>query len=103
MRPVYKKKRVVNRAYLNWIARQSCSVCYSSGEYHEDVGEWLCNPCHIKSRGAGGDDTQVFPACQKHHNEQHKLGMMAFETKYRVNLSEISKNLYEIFQKKLTK
>jgi predicted restriction endonuclease len=51
-----------------------CVVCSRHG----------CDPCHIKSKGAGGDDVpeNMMPLCRIHHTEQHKIGWVTFAKKY---------------------
>ena len=40
--------------------------------------------CHIKTRGSGGswDENNIFYACRTHHQEQHRIGLVAFHDKY---------------------
>lgn len=41
-------------------------------------------PCHVRSKGAaGGDDDNLVPLCQAHHEQQHRLGIRTFEYRYR--------------------
>ena len=41
---------------------------------------------HIKSRGAGGDDSlsNLLPLCRLHHIEIHKIGRKTFALKYKI-------------------
>ena len=64
-------------AFLNWMSEHCCVICGHPG----------CDPAHLKSRGAAGDDVgNVVPLCRKHHTEQHAMGWPAFRFVYaRVN------------------
>lgn len=68
-----KPKRVQNRSLLNEVKQRRCLVC---GGYSD--------PCHVRSRGAGGDDVvdNLLPLCRSHHTEQHKRGWVGFCEKY---------------------
>lgn len=70
----FKKKRIVDDALLEQIRKMSCVCC----------GERPVDPCHVKTRGSGGDDIQsnVFPACRRHHDEQGKAGFYKMTKKY---------------------
>lgn len=52
-----------------------CCVCGKPGP---------SDPCHIKSRGAGGPDTHrnIVPMCRGHHREQHQGGIITFYRKH---------------------
>lgn len=94
-KPVRKK----NRKYLDWVSKQLCVICKSPGQYH-DSGEWLNDPCHILGKGAGGgDEGNVFPACRKHHSEQHKIGINAFQVKYGLDLRKLAKRYWQNYLK----
>lgn len=69
-----KKKRVSDRPLLDSYHTKHCVVCNRRG----------CDPCHIQSKGAGGDDLEInlMPLCRVHHIEQHKLGWSRFADKF---------------------
>lgn len=69
-----KTERVVDFDLLYQIKQQSCCIC----------GSRPTDPCHVRSRGAGGPDTDwnVIPMCRKHHSEQHQSGWGKFLKKY---------------------
>lgn len=50
------------------------------------------DPCHIRSRGAGGADVfdNVMALCRSHHIEQHSIGWSRFSAKYESVLHELS-------------
>jgi hypothetical protein len=49
------------------------------------------DPAHVRSRGAGGKDwANVVPFCRKHHDEQHALGVPAFEDRHQIHLEVIA-------------
>jgi len=44
--------------------------------------------CHLKSRGSGGKDAgNMWPGCDGAHEQQHHLGVPAFEAKWNINLA----------------
>ena len=69
-----KQKRVENRDLLDTFHKKRCVVCNRLG----------CDPCHIKSKGSGGNDTEwnVMPLCREHHTEQHKIGWIKMMHNY---------------------
>ena len=80
MNPVPKNKAEKNREFLDWIARQPhCATCGASGVYHESTGEFLLDPSHIISRGAGGGDIgNALPSCRDCHTKLHRIGVTLF-------------------------
>lgn len=65
-----KPKRVRNKKLLESFRLLRCIVCAKLG----------CDPCHIKSRGAGGGDEvdNLMPLCREHHRMQHQKGIVTF-------------------------
>lgn len=63
-----------DNATFQKIRSMPCLVCNVKGV---DVA-------HVKSRGAGGSDEEfnLFPACRRCHQEQHKIGILSFIQKY---------------------
>ena len=62
--------------YRAWIRTQPCIICGRDAE-----------PCHVRSRGAGGTDLgNIVPMCRIHHTEQHKIGIKTFQAKWRVDM-----------------
>lgn len=63
----FKKKRIVDRKLLDTYQGRPCVVCYL---HHTTTA------AHIRSRGAGGDDTDsnLVALCFTHHREQHDKG-----------------------------
>lgn len=44
-------------------------------------------PHHVRTRGAGGSDSDCVPLCHEHHMELHGKGRHTFETKHAVDLT----------------
>lgn len=67
---IVKEKRIVDELLLSEIRGQPCLVCRST----------QTDPCHIQTRGAGGDDilSNVVAMCRAHHTLQHSLGWVGF-------------------------
>ena len=44
----------------------------------------ISDPAHgpVNGRGSKGPDNEAIPLCRYHHEEQHRLGWPAFESKY---------------------
>lgn len=79
--------------YAEWIARKVCCVC-SGQAYHEDVGEWLSIPHHVKTRGAGGkEEGNLVPLCQSCHNRIHAMGAARFQDMCGVSVYLIARKL----------
>lgn len=62
--------------------------------------------CHIKSKGAGGgtDDFNLVSMCRKHHQEQHRIGVISFyhrHESYRERLKEKGWEIVEILGKEV--
>lgn len=72
----FKNKRIVNLDLLNVVRKLSCLAC----------GNWPCDPHHVKSKGAGGDDISenLMPLCRMHHVEIHSIGKISMSEKYPV-------------------
>lgn len=68
-----KKKRIRNRKLLDEVASQACVVCKANSD-----------PCHITSRGAGGDDvpSNLVSLCRRHHTLHHVVGWPRFVDRF---------------------
>ena len=65
--PLEKPRRIVDKPYREWIARQYCIFCYLSGYGKNYNG--MC--CHAYAGGMGTkcDDHLTFTGCDGHHKE----------------------------------
>ena len=55
------------------------------------------DPCHVRSRGAGGKDrANVFPACRRHHREQHDHGVETFAARHSLVLEVVAARVAEL-------
>ena len=68
-----KKKRIVDKEVLKLFRGKPCEICGKSSD-----------PCHIKTRGSGGDDhySNLISFCRVHHTEQGTVGWLKFANKY---------------------
>ena len=75
-----KKLRVKDKALLSSFHDKPCLVC----------GRGPSDPHHLKTRGAGGDDSDdnLIALCRVHHVEIHKIGRDTFIQKYNIKLSK---------------
>ena len=54
---------------------------------------------HWRSRGAGGTSADLLPLCDRHHGEQHALGVKTFAAKYpKVDFPGVAKRLEALWQ-----
>lgn len=89
-----KKPREKNPAFLAFVRELPCLACKRNG----------ADPHHIKSRGAGGDDSgNVVPLCRTHHTMVHTYGMKAFESKFRINMKAFAGEIWKIYNLKTKK
>lgn len=60
-----KNSRIINKDLLKSYHSKGCLICNR-----------LSDPCHIKSKGSGGDDIEsnLMPLCREHHTKQHQIG-----------------------------
>jgi len=65
--PFEKPKRIQDKKYREWIARQYCIFCYLEG-YGKNYNT-MC--CHWSSFGVATkcSDYKTFSGCHKHHSE----------------------------------
>jgi predicted restriction endonuclease len=90
-----KNLRVVDKKLLAEIRLQPCAAC----------GQKPVDAAHIRSRGAGGDDTpdNLLPLCRSHHVEQHKRGWHLMSDKYPNLRFALAVKGWEIIEGKLNK
>jgi len=108
----FPKRRVPE--HCDWIRERPCLLSRwalwsplvedwpSGGGYdmtsHGCVG--AVQVCHIKTRGAGGDDRKnVVPLCGMAHDEQHRIGIPTFEKRWGVNLKAEAERLDREYMK----
>lgn len=77
--------------YKDWIKLQKCVAC----------GSFPVDPCHVKTRGAGGkDEKNLIPLCRHCHIEQHQIGIKTFADKYKLDFDYLTKVFWNIYQAK---
>ena len=88
------------RSFRNMVSRIThCQACGSPGTYHDSTGEWLLDPAHVKSKGAGGGtERNLVGLCHKCHVLQHKIGVVGFEKKFEVSLVNIAARNWEVWR-----
>lgn len=75
--------RYIDEPYLAWIRLQPCILKGRAG--HHCYGPIAA--CHVKTRGAGGGDEQVFPGCVIAHAAQEGKTKQ-FEATWAISLKE---------------
>lgn len=86
-----RRRERFKRAYLDpaYVAQVRWKGCVVPGCYITPV-----HACHRVSRAAGGTYRELFGACFHHHDEQHRIGVAAFERRYRIDLeAECARNV----------
>jgi len=87
-----KPQRYVNEAYLNYVRQNRCVVCKTRP----------VDAHHVQTRGAGGSDLTAVPLCRIHHDGIHRMGVMTFQTHFKINLFEIQHFLLKKFVESTT-
>jgi hypothetical protein len=87
------------RPYLDWLKTQPCRVTglFQGDWYWERMGAgkrfvmiWV-DPAHVKTRGSGGSDLyNALSLAREKHEEQHQIGIPAFEAKYGVSMKGLA-------------
>lgn len=72
-----KPRRLVDVVYLAWIRARPCLICGAAAHAH-----------HTKTVGAGGSDYRALPFCPRHHDEQHRIGIMRFSLRYKLDIEQ---------------
>lgn len=75
--------------FINFIRTQPCVIC----------GALPVDADHIKTRGAGGGDDQVWPLCRLHHTERHSMGIKTFQSRYDVDSQVVLGQLRRLYQR----
>lgn len=65
------------------VQRMRCLICFATP----------CENAHVISKGAGGTYKDIVPLCHKHHQEQHQIGILSFQKKYDIDLSDAAKRV----------
>lgn len=90
--PLARQRRIVDQELLKTVSKLWCVCCPPPSD--EDR-QWIvdnidqaprrCDPHHVISRGASGDDIpeNVVPLCIEHHQEIHRIGAVSLAGKYR--------------------
>lgn len=86
----------VDEPYREWIRGRLCLLAGHT------LHHWCNSPtrcCHVKSRGAGGADLRnIWPGCDGAHEEQHAIGIRAFQERWGLNLKTIARQLTEVYE-----
>lgn len=91
-----KRKRVVDKNYLNFIRSLPCLICLSEGRTSSS------EPHHIPEKGNGGvgiktDDNRAINLCHEHHLEFHQHGRNTFAEKYGIDYEKTILRLNVIY------
>lgn len=78
-------KHYYSEAYVLTIKSMGCVVCLKRP----------CHAHHVKTKGAGGDYSDLVPLCPTHHMEVHNSGVKTFHSKHpSVDLTEEAEKTY---------
>jgi hypothetical protein len=107
--PRKQRKRFSHRrdpAYQDFVRKQPCllfgkrRVIGSPVTVIEHECWGMVEACHVKSRGAAGDDVgNLWAGCSFAHRQQHAWGIGTFERKWGVNLKAEAERLYAEYQR----
>ena len=95
MPPVPKKKRDVDRKFLDVIVANERCLVASSSYVLKDPCWGKSTPAHLRTRGAGGGDHQAIVLCEGHHQKQGTMPLWEFAAIYLVNPWEEALRLIE--------
>lgn len=76
----YCRKQGFSKEYRDfWKNNRFCEVCLETC-----VLIWTAAPHHIRTRGAGGDDSaeNLLSLCTTHHTEIHQIGTKTFAERH---------------------
>src|SRR5437016_5635632 len=98
-----QKKRFHARrdgAFADWIRQQPCILqgrsIVISGELIQHHCWLPVECCHVRSRGAGGNDrANTYAGCRIAHGSQHNLGLRSFEARWKVALAAEAEILWK--------
>ncbi len=89
-----RRGRVVDKAYLAFIAEQPCIVC----------GGWPVTVHHHRTLGSPKDDTRTLPLCDPHHMIQwgpesiEAMGKAKFQESHGVDLEAEITRLQQLYR-----
>jgi hypothetical protein len=80
----------VDESLREFVRRLPCAVCRKP-----TLGG---DPCHLRAKRRFGDWVEregkvvgnIFPACNRHHREQHSIGILSFQAIHRIDLDEVT-------------
>ena len=88
---VKERKQLRSPAHLKWVRGHECCIAGRNG--HQCQGR--IEAMHVRTGTDGGmgvkpSDNWAVPGCSAAHAEQHRIGEIAFERKYEINLKILS-------------
>lgn len=92
-------KAIKCRPHLDWVVEEfDCAiksrVCKVTRLMHFCAGP--IDPDHIRTRGAGGGDEQVWPLCRCAHDLRGTIGIDEIQRRYSVDAKEMAAHLWSI-------
>jgi hypothetical protein len=83
------------RPYLDWLKTQRCRVTalWAGAWYYRGDGLFrtaTIDPAHVRTKRLGGDLNNAISLSRHLHEEQHQIGIPAFEAKYGVSMKELA-------------
>jgi len=82
-----RKKKLHEKQFGNYaelVRSLPCVVCDRSP----------CDPHHVRSRGAGGDKSDLCPLCRRCHALLHTMGRESFEHRFQLDLEAEAATLW---------
>jgi len=90
--------------YSDWVRQHSCLLVIwqlAGLTTRRDHACWgPVQVCHVRSRGAGGDDRgNLVPLCAGAHEEQHRIGIRSFQARWGIDLTAEAARLWAQYQR----
>ena len=84
-----------NEDYRLWLADRRCVACIQALKRIGTNGSTFyarqaCDPAHgpVNGTASKGADRECIPLCRPHHDEQHRIGWLKFESQYAFDRAE---------------
>lgn len=86
--------------FRDYVRSQVCVLwdrdpCTCGGYFDLITRRYATRFCHVRTRRNNGDVANGFPGCDKHHAEQHRVGIKTFQQRHGLDLKAIAAQLWE--------
>ncbi len=89
----------VDTLYREWIRALPCILSGKMCAHGQHLCWGTVQVCHVKNRGAGGPDRQnCVPMCASAHDQQHVIGIPAFNKLWELDLAFLARRYTEQYE-----